>query len=195
MSKAENTRLSILEKAFEIVYSVGYQSTSIDHIIERTQVTKGAFYYHFASKDEMGLAMIDEVMYPGMQRALIQPLLHSTNPVADIYSMMKAVLGDHKHFQVKFGCPAINLIEEMAPINPAFHGSLQKLTIEWQRAIEKSIAQGKLNGYIKQDVNARQVSHFIIAGYGGIRNIGKILGPSSYVHYLKELKNYLRQLN
>ena len=62
MKKAEITRLNILQKAFDIIYANGYQTTSIDDIIATTKVTKGAFYYHFKSKDEMGLAIINEIL-------------------------------------------------------------------------------------------------------------------------------------
>ncbi|GAA6766408.1 hypothetical protein AAFH68_23500 [Flavobacterium sp. CGRL1] len=50
MSKAVNTRLTILHKAFELIYTKGYQTTSVDEIIATTQVTKGAFYYHLKIK-------------------------------------------------------------------------------------------------------------------------------------------------
>jgi TetR/AcrR family transcriptional repressor of nem operon len=62
MKKAATTRLTILQKAFELIYVKGYQTTSIDDIIATTQVTKGAFYYHFKNKDEMGLAIINEIL-------------------------------------------------------------------------------------------------------------------------------------
>ena len=73
ISKAATTRLNILQKAFTLVYKNGYRATSIDEIIATTQVTKGAFFYHFKNKDEMGLAMIYEVLYSSMQDALINP--------------------------------------------------------------------------------------------------------------------------
>ena len=117
MGKSDITRLHILRHAFQLVYKQGYQATSIDEIIATTRVTKGAFFYHFKNKDAMGLAMVREVMYPGMQQALILPLSGSTDPVTDIYLMMKNLLFNNPFFEVKFGCPAINLIEEMATIN------------------------------------------------------------------------------
>lgn len=43
MNKAESTRLTILEKAFKLIYEKGYQTTSIDDILATTKVTKGAF--------------------------------------------------------------------------------------------------------------------------------------------------------
>ena len=194
MSKAAATRLSILHKAFELVYVNGYQATSVDVIIAQTQVTKGAFYYHFKNKDEMGIAMIKEVLYPGMQDALIAPLLHSKDSTSTIFNMMNTLLQENDFFIIKYGCPAVNLIEEMGGLHPGFRKALSFLFKEWQKAIEQSIEQGKKSGNIRKDVNAQQVALFIATGYGGIRNLGKLFGAACYSSYLKELKNYLNGL-
>ncbi|ASZ13988.1 TetR/AcrR family transcriptional regulator [Chitinophaga pendula] len=194
MSKADQTRLTILSKALELVYRNGYQSTSVDDIIANTKVTKGAFYYHFSSKDDMGLAMINDVMYPGMREVMIKPLIQSAAPITDLYKMMETLLKDEQHFDVAFGCPAINLIEEMSPLNAEFNKALSKLSLEWQKAIQASVEQGKVRGVVRAGVDSKQVAHFVIAGYGGIRNLGKVFGRACYTTYLKELKNYLQTL-
>jgi TetR/AcrR family transcriptional repressor of nem operon len=193
-SKATTTRLNILQKAFALVYQNGYRTTSIDEIIATTQVTKGAFFYHFKNKDDMGLSMIKEVMYPGMHDALIAPLSKSEDPVAELYAMMRGLLLENTFFIVKYGCPAINLIEEMASYNPDFNSALKKLTVQWQEAIINCIENGKSAGKIDTGTDGLQVALFIMSGYGGIRNLGKIYGKDSYIHYLAELKNYLQKL-
>lgn len=194
MTKADNTRRNILLTAFDIIYRNGYQITSIDDIIASTKVTKGAFYYHFKSKDAMGLALIREVMQPGMHEALVKSLETGTDPVRDIYDMMKAVLMDKTFFDVRFGCPAVNLIDEMAPLNKSFSTALGLIMHDWQQAIKRCIEKGKSQHVIRKDVNAEQVAYFVAAGYGGIRNIGKIYGEEAYITYLKELKKYLKTL-
>jgi AcrR family transcriptional regulator len=195
MNKAATTRLTILQQAFDLIYKKGYQASSIDDILATTQVTKGAFFYHFKNKDQMGLAMVHEVMYPGMQQALIAPLLTSPDPIHALYTMMKHVLLKSPFFQVKYGCPAVNLIEEMAPVNKAFHNSLLQLMLQWQQAIVHCVREGIINGKIRQDVNAEGVAAFLMAGYSGIRNMGKLLGKTCYHSYLKELEGYLKTLS
>jgi AcrR family transcriptional regulator len=194
MSKAANTRLTILKKAFDLVYKQGFQATSIDDIIATTQVTKGAFFYHFKNKDEMGLAMINELMYPGMLKVMVEPLLAAKNPAEEVYLMMQNILLKQPMFDVKYGCPAVNLIEEMAPLNIQFNQVLCKLFNEWQKAISQVFKHGKMSGTIKSDIDETQVAYFIMAGYSGIRNMGKMLGPACYKAYLSELKIYLNQL-
>lgn len=193
-AKAAATRLNILQKAFELVYQNGYRTTSVDEIIATTQVTKGAFFYHFKSKDEMGLAMINEVMYPGMQEALIGPLSDSDDPVTEIYAMMHSLLMENPFFITKYGCPAVNLVEEMAAQNETFHKALLQLNTQWQQAITGILDKGKAVGKIKKETDTKEAAYFIMAGYGGIRNMGKIYGKEIYSGHLLQLKNYLKNL-
>jgi hypothetical protein len=108
--------------------------------------------------------------------------------------MMKHVLLQAPLFQVQYGCPAVNLIEEMAPVNEAFHKSLLKLMLQWQEAIINCLKEGMAGGKIRRDVNPEGVAVFIMAGYSGIRNMGKLQGKACYHVYLKELEEYLKTL-
>lgn len=94
MSKSNQTRASILNKAFDLIYVNGYQSTSIDEIIATTKVTKGAFYYHFRNKEQMGIAVINEIIFPEIHQGFILPLKGTEKPVKDIYKVIKNVLFD-----------------------------------------------------------------------------------------------------
>lgn len=195
MSKAANTRLTILNKAFELIYSKGYQTTSIDDIIATTQVTKGAFYYHFKTKDEMGVAIIDEILKPTMLENFIQPIENSINPIEDLYNMISYLLLDDPFLQVKYGCPVGNLTQEMTPWNNQFSQALKVLVNQWMETIEKIVSKGQDSGVIRKDVNGKQVSFFIMSGYWGIRNFGKLQDDNScYFVYLKEFRNYLNSL-
>jgi len=195
MSKAANTRLTILHKAFELIYSKGYQTTSIDDIIATTQVTKGAFYYHFKTKDEMGIAIIEEILKPTMQENFIKPIEHSLNPIDDLYNMISYLLLEDPFLQVKYGCPVGNLTQEMTPWNNEFSKALSELIEQWKQTIEKAIFDAKKSKLIRTDINGEQVAYFVMSGYWGIRNFGKIQNNSScYVVYLKEFRSYMNAL-
>ena len=195
MTKASATRLAILEKAFELIYVKGYQGTSIDEIITTTKVTKGAFFYHFKTKDEMGLAIINEVVKPAMENTFIKPLEAEKNPLSTIYQMLKNLLFGNPFLKLEYGCPAANLTQEMAPWNKAFSKALSSLTKRWQEALEDLIERGKKSGTIRKNVNASQAAYFIMSGYWGIRIFGKAYNSNECYHaYLKELKIYLNSL-
>ncbi len=54
-----STRERILETAHDMILRQGYAATSLDQILERTGVTKGAFFHHFKSKDELARALFE----------------------------------------------------------------------------------------------------------------------------------------
>src|SRR5215467_6162477 len=58
----ERTRQRLLQAGFREVERSGFQSASIDTILAATNVTKGALYYHFESKEDLGHAIVDEVV-------------------------------------------------------------------------------------------------------------------------------------
>lgn len=195
MKKAEATRLTILQKSFELIYANGYQNTSIDEILVTTKVTKGAFYYHFKNKDEMGLAIINEIVKPTMLEAFIKPLQKAQNPIQEIFEMMKSLLLENPFLKLEYGCPAGNLAQEMTPWHLEFGKALSGLVLEWQHTIENCVKTAQSNGTVRSNVNAEQVAYFIMSSYWGIRQFGKVYNNADcYISFLNELKIYLDNL-
>ena len=58
--RAEATRDSVLRGAAGVFLRLGYANASLSEIIAESQVTKGALYFHFGSKEELARAVIDE---------------------------------------------------------------------------------------------------------------------------------------
>jgi AcrR family transcriptional regulator len=56
-SGGRSTREQILDVALELFATVGYENTSLREIAERMGFSKAALYYHFASKDDILLAL------------------------------------------------------------------------------------------------------------------------------------------
>lgn len=194
MKKAAATRLNILQKAFELIYVKGYQTTSIDEILATTQVTKGAFYHHFKNKDEMGVAIINELLKPSFRNTFIIPLQQEGDPLSSIYTMMHSILMENEFLKVEYGCPASNFTQEMA-WNRDFSKALNDLTTQWEQAIIHTIENGKKRKLVKSTVNGKEVAVFIMSGYWGIRNLGKLENSKAiYLIYLKQLQSYLKTL-
>jgi len=195
MSKSTDTRTNILNKAFDLIYVSGYQATSIDEIIATTKVTKGAFYYHFGSKEQMGLAVINEIIYPEIYKSFIGPLKGTDKPIKDIYKMIRNILFDVTFFKVENGCPLANLIQEMCPLNLDFGIVLDGISGMCIEALKEALKQGKKTGKIRSGTNVDEAAYFILSGYWGVRVLGKLhASHDCYATYLEELKRYLKSL-
>ena len=58
--RAKISRRQILQGAADRFEVTGYGSTSMNDIVSAAQMTKGAVYFHFSSKDELAQAVIEE---------------------------------------------------------------------------------------------------------------------------------------
>ncbi len=55
-ARAVLTRTSLLNAALKVIRSKGYSATTIDDICAAAGVTKGSFFHHFASKEDLAIA-------------------------------------------------------------------------------------------------------------------------------------------
>jgi TetR/AcrR family transcriptional repressor of nem operon len=52
------TRERILDAAYALILERGYAGMSLDHVIRKVGMTKGAFFYHFKSKNDLAVALM-----------------------------------------------------------------------------------------------------------------------------------------
>ena len=55
-ARKPSARDKLLQAAVQVVRQKGYAATSVDDLCKAAGVTKGAFFHHFASKEELGVA-------------------------------------------------------------------------------------------------------------------------------------------
>ena len=78
MAPAQDTRERILEVARELFTDNGYEGTSLREIADRLGFTKAALYYHFQSKEQLLLALLEPVQ--GMVSQLLTDLEAADGP-------------------------------------------------------------------------------------------------------------------
>ncbi|SDC12193.1 transcriptional regulator, TetR family [Sphingomonas sp. YR710] len=58
-SRSESARGKLLDVALRVIREKGYHATSVDELCAAAGVTKGAFFHHFKSKEELAIAAAD----------------------------------------------------------------------------------------------------------------------------------------
>jgi AcrR family transcriptional regulator len=64
----ESTRQALVDSALELFTKRGYAATSLDAIVKKARVTKGALYHHFSGKQALFEAVFDQVENAAMAR-------------------------------------------------------------------------------------------------------------------------------
>lgn len=189
----EKSRQEILDAAFMEIYTRGFQGVSIDDIVKKTSLTKGAFYHQFPTKLDLGYALVEEVITPMIVERWITPLEDHPNPLTGILKQMKTNIGDAA--DLRWGCPLNNLVQEMAPIDAGFRKRLQAALTLWIDEMEKHLLKAKKAGVLRSDINTREVAHFVVMSHEGFYGLLKGLNdPRAFSALYESLKRYFQTI-
>ena len=192
----EQTRQAILDAAHEAFWKSGYRVANVDNIIKDTGVTKGALYYHFKNKDELGYAVIDEKLYEEFLEKWVRPLEAVEDPIEGVLDICRANLIENMTDDiVQHGCPLNNMIQEMSPQKEAFRSRLNRIYEMWFEALERVLHAGQENGTVRADTDVPAVARFIVAVIHGVTSETKNNHmPEMYTYAYQGLALFLRQL-
>jgi len=169
----ERTRERLLQAAFREVYRYGFQSAGIDTILAATNVTKGALYYHFESKEALGYAIIEEIVAKLTNDRWMLPLQRSKDrdPIDALIGIVRAI--PHQPRDVKGGCPLVNLAQEMSELDEQFRKRLESIFHAWQEGIAMALRRGQDRGTVRRDLVPEEAASFLIAMVEGYEVLAK----------------------
>jgi TetR/AcrR family transcriptional regulator, transcriptional repressor for nem operon len=198
----ERTRERLLQAAFREVFRYGFQSAGIDAILAATNVTKGALYHHFESKEALGHAVIEEVVATLPRDRWLLPLERSKDkdPIDALIGVVQAI--PHRPKDVKSGCPLVHLAQEMSQLDEEFRKRLERIFHAWNEGIATALRRGQSQGTVRRDLSPEETASFLIAMIEGYEVLAKNaqdakvwnVGINNIVGWLKSLRpeNYKR---
>lgn len=163
----------MLLAAFEEIHEQGFRNASLDRILERAGVTKGALYHHFENKTALGYAVIDQLIWPEAQQRwamLADPAVH---PIDALIGCVRDELAARPCHAQDYGCPINNLVQEMSTIDEGFRRRLVFIQNGWRHAIAAALARGQRAGQIRADVDPEQMAALLVAAYEGCNGLAK----------------------
>ena len=188
-------RQRLLEAAFTEIHKQGFQGMRVDAVLEKTGLTKGAFYHHFASKQALGVAVVDELIHGKITEIWLTTLDHSNDPVNAIQDALEKAAECYGMEMLMLGCPLNNLAQEMSPINEEFRTHINKIFQEWHEAIVGVLKRGIEANKIIEEIDPQSVATFILACVEGSIGLAKNehdLAP--IIHTTDEIERYLTSL-
>lgn len=155
--QSERTRRRIIQAAAELFVRKGFNGTSIADLAQAVELTKGAIYHHFESKDALFFAVVDMVRHD-WNRAVVRDVMKANNALDRV-----SVLLDN-HTRVVLENPTLCLV--MASLvtdtdledNSEFAIALVEVYEELTGFIESIIKKGQKEKQVRTDVDARMVA-------------------------------------
>ncbi|MBB6461803.1 TetR/AcrR family transcriptional regulator [Flammeovirga kamogawensis] len=193
--KSEITKQLILDTAFKLFYRDGFNLISINQIMKETALTKGAFYHHFKNKEEIGKAVITEIVEQRIVKNMIDPLYEEGDIIEKLKNIFTLRIKKFSIYEKEKGCPTNNLINEISGNEEVYRNALKVIIDKWRKVLVKTLDIEREKGTIKNDVNSNAVAVFLISSFEGVRGLRKLYRDDViFDNYLLAVNQYIDQL-
>lgn len=189
------SRQKILEAATDVVRAKGYAATTVDDLCAAAGVTKGSFFHHFKSKEEM---VLQAVAHWGDWTDGIfatAPYAAAADPRARVFGYLdfRRDLLDHEVPQ--FTCLMGTLVQETYATHPAVRAACDRGMSSHAAALTRDIEAARRLYAPDADWSAESVSYFIQAVLQGSFIFAKAKQDAAVARgNLAHLRRYLEGL-
>ncbi|MGE7931499.1 TetR/AcrR family transcriptional regulator [Viridibacillus arvi] len=167
MRKGELTRRNIILKSATIFNKKGYMTTSMNDIIQETNIQKGGIYRHFKDKDQLMVESFQfstEIMQNHLQASVLQHENATDRLIAFVGAFLELSIGE----PIVGGCPIFNAAIEMDDLEgntllPSINEAMD-IMINW---LVKIIEDGISNQELKQSVKPYDTAIYIVSTLEG----------------------------
>jgi len=161
-----NVKQQLVTASLDLLHSKGFNATSVQDITDAAGVPKGSFYNHFASKDALGLEVLQRYVDVASQvSALLQDgTLPARERIRNYYTEMCRwnAAGAFER-----GCLLGNFSTELSQQIPAIRVQLQQAYDGTRALLEGAIADGQRTGDIGRALPASELAAFIVDAWQG----------------------------
>lgn len=177
----KTTRSKIVEASDQLFYRQGYEQTSFADIAGAVQISRGNFYYHFKSKDEILDAVI-QLRLSNTQRMLDEWESEGESPGDRIRSFIQILIMNKTKIK-SFGCPVGTLCTELAKLNHGSQAEANKVFTLFRNWLRR---QFELLGH---KTNADELAMHVLAFSQGVAMLANAFQDEKFI------KQEVRQMN
>jgi TetR/AcrR family transcriptional repressor of nem operon len=181
----KTTREQIIEAADKLFYQQGFEHTSFADIADAVQISRGNFYYHFKTKDEILNAVI-ELRLANTQKMLDQWEKESDSPEDRIRSFINILIMNRTKIK-RYGCPVGTLCGELAKLDHGLQSEANKLFTLFRTWLRR---QFMLLGHKK---DADELAMHVLGRSQGVATLANAFHDEKYIRQeVRQMETWLK---
>jgi len=161
-----------LERAMQVFWAKGYESTSLDDLCEATGVGRSSLYSAFNDKRDLYLRALDH--YENASAARIAAALARPVPVRKaLAGFLDRMIDDIVAGPGRRGCFIGNCAAELARLDRTAATRVHRSIDRIESVFREALARAKSRGEIPAQSDTTALARFLVAGIQGMRLVGK----------------------
>lgn len=166
-AEAAATRRSLCRAGVAILTEKGFSAVGLEEILGAASMPKGSFYHHFGSKDEFGLALIDE--YDAYFQRRFDRWFDDPDrpPMARIAGFIADARAGMARHDFRRGCLLGNLGQETGVLKAPFRARIAAVFAAWEARMARCLEAARAAGEIPAETDCRALAAFFWTGWEG----------------------------
>jgi TetR/AcrR family transcriptional regulator, transcriptional repressor for nem operon len=188
----QESRTRILDAALRVIREKGYSATSVDDICSAAGLTKGGFFHHFKSKDDLAVAAADywsEATGAVFEAASYHTHADPLDRVLGYIDFRKSIL---QGAVSEFTCLVGTMVQETYDTHPAIRDACERSISGHAAKVEADIAAAMRTRRIKPKWTAESLALHTQAVLQGAFILAKAKGGAQFAaDSIDHLRRYL----
>lgn len=188
----KDSRAKLLEAALSVVRTKGFFAATVDDLCAAAGVSKGAFFHHFESKDELGVAAAD--YWSSMTGELFRsaPYHRHADPLDRVLGYIDFRKELLQGSVPEFTCLVGTMVQEVYETNPAIREACRKSIFDHAAEVAKDIEAAKKIYAPKARWTSESLAQYTQAALQGAFILAKAEGSSAVAGAcIDHLKRYI----
>ena len=198
-TKGQQTRTRILDEAQDMILDYSYSGMSVDGLIGRLGLTKGAFFHHFDSKNDLARTLIQRFADEGnatLSQVLERSHKLSDDPLQQLLIMVGLFIEEFEGLTEPYpGCLLAAYVYEMQQFDDDVRDIINSEFLTWRKILTEQIERIKRRYPPREDVETEALADMFISTFEGAFIMSKsLLDPAITAEQLKLYKAFLAAL-
>ncbi|MEP3385405.1 MAG: helix-turn-helix domain-containing protein [Flavobacteriaceae bacterium] len=181
-----------------LIFENGFSGTSIDQILQRTGITKGAFFYHFKTKRALAKALIQESAKEDilhMNEALEKTKHLQGDPLERLLQFIQEFIDMMSGLSEPFNCLYASYTYEPSQFDQKTLQYISESMLTWRGTMEQLLMEVLKEYNAKTEIDIQSMADHTVVVFEGAFVVSKALkGKDLTADHLKHLKNYFQLL-
>ena len=192
------TREKILATAMDLALRQGHVATSIDEIITQAGITKGTFFYHFASKKALSAALIEKFSAAEIETLegnLAKANKLSNDPLQQLLIFIGLIQELQSSKQYEIGCLYASYSYEDQLVDAGINSMVTATMNRWRDELSNKIKEIIKRYPPRTPVDPDQLSDMFMVTLEGAYVLSRLMQRSNVVDvHLEQYKRYIESL-
>lgn len=198
-ASGSDTRSTIMDAAEELILDRGFAGTTVEAIIDRAGLTKGSFFYHFDTKDDLARAIVRryaELDAEHLRTNLARAEEESGDPLEQVIHFVRLFEEDMEELTEPYpGCLFASYCYQNQLFDEETFGIVEDGLLRWRRLLGEKLRATMEEHEPRRPVDADDLADMLLVAFEGGLVVSKTLEePDTVARQLALYRTFLETL-